>query len=43
MARVLSGDLDGGDACLEDAVSLAKQAGPFDGSRSPCANDHWWR
>jgi LuxR family maltose regulon positive regulatory protein len=30
MARVLSGDLDGGDACLEDAVSVAEQAAAFE-------------
>jgi LuxR family maltose regulon positive regulatory protein len=30
IARVLSGDLDGGDASLADAVSVAEEAGVFD-------------
>ena len=44
IARILSGDLDGGDASLQDAVSAAEDVGaPDDCSRTRCANGRWWR
>ena len=44
IARVLCGDLDGGDAFLEDAVSIAEEVGAPDDSRGTrCANGRWWR
>jgi LuxR family maltose regulon positive regulatory protein len=41
-ARVLSGDLDGGDAYLEDAIGIG-DAGAPDVSRMRCADGRWWR
>jgi LuxR family maltose regulon positive regulatory protein len=43
IARVLCGDLDGGDASLEDGVSVGEEPARTKISRSRCANDRWWR
>ena len=43
IARVLCGDLDGGDASLDEAVSDREEVGAPEISRSRCANDRWWR
>lgn len=43
VARVLSGDLDGGDAALEDAASVAEKVGADEDSCSRSANERWWR
>ena len=43
IARILCGDLDGGDLSLEDAVSIGEEPARPMISRSRCASDRWWR
>ena len=43
IARVLCGDLNGGDASLEDGVSSGRKSAHTRTSRWRCANDRWWR
>ena len=43
IARVLSGDLDGGDTLLQDAVSGGEKADGPEASPPRSANGRWWR
>ena len=43
IARVLCGDPDGGDVCLEDAVSVGEQVGTTDDVVIGLCERHWWR
>jgi hypothetical protein len=42
IARVLCGDLDGGDAALEDGIRVAEEVGAPRMLRSRSASDRWW-
>ena len=43
LARILAGDLDGGDAFLEDAASPGRKSARTRPSWRRCANGRWWR